>query len=375
MRPAGTLLLAIARLLFDESVLSRAVYPTIADLQEEVREAGADRRRRLLARWRGYRAFWILVLAAPIACWSWPMTPQSDRRALRSVSGLIAAALVLLTVLATGATLMRFDYVFELPQAIFGILGGAHVLAFMAGPVALVLLAAVRWLGGSARFTVRPAEATILTLLSATVAVTTGSVVVGNAFTGIARTGGGGLGVVVEAGVSSLEGLLYAVAVVAACLFVMAVLTLRPARGAGIVPADRSRMPARLAVAISSIVTLVIVVVDLLLRSYYRTLDFMLSTFEPGRSVGSIGDTAEQLAHNVATLFVGGGVPHAVPHGGRHDDLARLTDPNGASDSDVGVTRSTRDRHGRRLVACQGGAGDPRHLPRAATRERSSSAC
>jgi hypothetical protein len=58
VRLPGTLLLAIARLLFDDSVLSRVVYPTIADLQEEVREAGTDPRRRLLARWRGYRAFW-----------------------------------------------------------------------------------------------------------------------------------------------------------------------------------------------------------------------------------------------------------------------------------------------------------------------------
>jgi hypothetical protein len=63
VRPAGTLLVKIARLLFDESVLTRVVYPTISDLQEEVREAGTDPRWRLLARWRGYRAFWGVVVA------------------------------------------------------------------------------------------------------------------------------------------------------------------------------------------------------------------------------------------------------------------------------------------------------------------------
>lgn len=70
-RTPGCLLLKVAKLVFDESVLSAVVIPTIADLQNEVREAG-DRRARLRARLRGYVAFWVLVGAAPVAFHRWP---------------------------------------------------------------------------------------------------------------------------------------------------------------------------------------------------------------------------------------------------------------------------------------------------------------
>lgn len=72
-RVPGRLLLRVARLVFTESVLSEVVVPTIADLQQEVREAGADRIRRRRARWRGYRAFWRLVVRAPFAFRGWPV--------------------------------------------------------------------------------------------------------------------------------------------------------------------------------------------------------------------------------------------------------------------------------------------------------------
>jgi hypothetical protein len=313
VRHAGTLLLAIARLLFDESVLSRAVYPTIADLQEEVREAGTDRRRRLLARWRGYTAFWILVLASPIAFRSWPMTPHADRRALLNVSALIVAALVVVAVLVTSGAMVEFEAALEsLPEELFAPLGAAHVLAFMAGPVALGFLVAISWLRGPARLTVRPAEATLVVLLSATVVVTTSTAVFVTAFTSIARTGGGGVGIVYEAWVTSHEALTYAAVVIVACLLVVAALTQRSARVARTAPAGTPRMTARLAVALAAMVGLALVAVDLLLRTYYGTLDLMVWMFDPGglgaARMGSIAETASFVAHNTGLVFAGGAV-------------------------------------------------------------------
>ena len=66
-RVPGTTLLKIARLLFDESLLSAAVQPTISDLQREVADAGSSRLKRLRAQRRGYCAFWTLTLVASFA--------------------------------------------------------------------------------------------------------------------------------------------------------------------------------------------------------------------------------------------------------------------------------------------------------------------
>ena len=70
----GTTLLRIARLLFNEHLLSVVVEPTIADLQREVADAGSDGRKRLRARWRGCCAFWTLTLVAPFASWASPVS-------------------------------------------------------------------------------------------------------------------------------------------------------------------------------------------------------------------------------------------------------------------------------------------------------------
>jgi hypothetical protein len=66
-RVAGTTILKIARLLFNERLLSVVVAPTIADLQREVAEAGSGRVSRLRALCRGYGAFWKVTLVAPFA--------------------------------------------------------------------------------------------------------------------------------------------------------------------------------------------------------------------------------------------------------------------------------------------------------------------
>jgi hypothetical protein len=69
----GTTLLKIARLLFNEQLISAVVQPTIADLQREIADAGSDRVKRLRAQWRGYCAFWTLTLVAPFASWASPV--------------------------------------------------------------------------------------------------------------------------------------------------------------------------------------------------------------------------------------------------------------------------------------------------------------
>jgi hypothetical protein len=311
MRPPGRLLLAIARLLFDESVLSRVVQPTIADLQEEVREAGTDRRRRLLARWRGYTAFWIVVLASPIAFWSWPMTPHADRRALLNVSALLVAALAVVAGLMTNGAVVAFAALEWLPDNLFAQLSATHPLAFTAGPVALGIIVAISRLRGLARFTVRSAEATLLILLSATLAVTTGAAVFVTAFTGIARTGGGGLGVIHDAWVLSLDGLMYAAGVVVASLLVTVALTQRAAREVRTAADEPAQMTGRLAVALAGVMGLALVAVDVLLRTYTGTLQLMVSMFDPesgAARLGRIADTSALVAHNTGLMFAGGAV-------------------------------------------------------------------
>ena len=71
-RVPGTLLLKIARLIFNEQLLSVVVEPTISDLQREVAHAGPGGLARLRARWRGYCAFWKLMLVVPFASWASP---------------------------------------------------------------------------------------------------------------------------------------------------------------------------------------------------------------------------------------------------------------------------------------------------------------
>jgi hypothetical protein len=74
-RLPGSILLRIAPLLFNEHFVSAVVEPTIADLQSEVAAARESRVKRLQARWRGYRSFWMLMLVAPFASWA---TSESD---------------------------------------------------------------------------------------------------------------------------------------------------------------------------------------------------------------------------------------------------------------------------------------------------------
>ena len=94
-RLPGTTLLRIGRLLFNERFLSAVAEPTVADLQQEIANAGPGRLNRVRARWRGYRAFWSVALVAPFASWASP-----DPMPLSGELARVAAASTLLAVVA-----------------------------------------------------------------------------------------------------------------------------------------------------------------------------------------------------------------------------------------------------------------------------------
>jgi hypothetical protein len=68
----GTRLLKIAQLLLNEQLVATLVRPTLADLQRELADAGSSGFRRWVARCRGYRAFWTVLLVVPFVFSSAP---------------------------------------------------------------------------------------------------------------------------------------------------------------------------------------------------------------------------------------------------------------------------------------------------------------
>jgi len=104
-RVPGTTLLKIARLLLAEPLLSTVVQPTISDLQREIAAAGPSRLRRLRARWRGYRAFWAVMLVAPFASWSWPAEDAGAVAFPDAIARLAVGSIVVMLVAIVGPML------------------------------------------------------------------------------------------------------------------------------------------------------------------------------------------------------------------------------------------------------------------------------
>ena len=96
----GLLLLRIARAIFDDSLLAAVVHPTIADMQREFVEAGSSRGKRLLARWRGYRAFWTLAFVAPFSLCKPAVQHRRPAIAFPDIAARLAMILIALTILA-----------------------------------------------------------------------------------------------------------------------------------------------------------------------------------------------------------------------------------------------------------------------------------
>ncbi len=121
-RVPGTTLLKIARLLFNEHLLSSVVQPTIADLQREIADAGPHGLNRLRARWRGYCAFWTLMLVAPLGS---SASPAADAGAVAFPDAIarLAVGSILVALLAViGPVLGAWVAVVALAGALFAIL-------------------------------------------------------------------------------------------------------------------------------------------------------------------------------------------------------------------------------------------------------------
>src|SRR6266487_2708865 len=95
----------IARLLFNEHLLSVVVEPTIADLQREVADAGSDGRKRLRARWRGCCAFWTLTLVAPFASWASPAADAGGLAFPDAIARLAVGSIVVALLAVAGPVL------------------------------------------------------------------------------------------------------------------------------------------------------------------------------------------------------------------------------------------------------------------------------
>jgi hypothetical protein len=66
-RLPGAMLLKVARIVLDERTLTTIAIPVLADLQQDVHDAGDSRWRRYTACLRGYFVFWRVVMAIPFA--------------------------------------------------------------------------------------------------------------------------------------------------------------------------------------------------------------------------------------------------------------------------------------------------------------------
>lgn len=105
-RLPGDLLLAIARLIFDEPTLSSIVCPAIADVQQELRDAGANRSGRMRARVRGYWAFCVLVAVAPFV----PTRSQTSRHVVAGRQRIGVGSLILLVAALSAGTWSVFGW-------------------------------------------------------------------------------------------------------------------------------------------------------------------------------------------------------------------------------------------------------------------------
>jgi len=74
----GTLFLNFARLIFPAQIIASIFSPAVADLREELREAGASRIKRFAIRWRWYWALSSLMLVAPLSVRTSPVSGSSD---------------------------------------------------------------------------------------------------------------------------------------------------------------------------------------------------------------------------------------------------------------------------------------------------------
>lgn len=203
----------------------------------------------------------------------------------------------------------------RLPNQVFNAMGAASGLAFLAGPMALLILVPGRRAGGLHQHHARLPAAMLLSLLSVTAPLVTGTASLVLVFRRIAETGSGGAGAVAHAGIAAAEPVLYGVVTLATCLVGVAALTLR--RGSSGHPdstRERAPMSPGLAVGLSALLVLAMVVVDRLLRLHHGLMNGILTVIDPARrgnaiaaGVGGSGFAAV-AEHNSSVLILGGGL-------------------------------------------------------------------
>lgn len=298
-RVPGRWLAQLARALFSDDVLRSVVYPALADFQHETLTA-ASPRDRLLARLRGYWAFWKLVCMAPFA-FGHAGPAEQPARGFWPVAVIVLAVMVLFVGWRPWVT-QYLGGVFELlPEGGMTTIGHFSGIAFLAGPLAIVaILAAAR-----GRFPVRLPEGTLLSLLSVSAAVVLSTAATVGAFEDIGKQGSAGIGVVVDAMTSSVVPLTTAIAAFSACVVGMAVIGFalrRHERPAALT--ESGPMSIAMALGLSVLLVASVLSIDQFLRAHREFTEAIVMIATP-RQPGSccVGQQAAQQFEVALTLL------------------------------------------------------------------------
>jgi hypothetical protein len=295
----GRWLARLARLFFSDDVLRTVVYPAVADFQHEALAAESPRDR-LLARLRGYWAFWKLVGMAPFA-FGHAAPVEQPARGFWPVTVVVLIVLVLFVGWRSWMN-QQFGRVFELlPEGSMTTVGQFSRAAFLVGPVAIVaILAAAR-----GRFPVRLPEVTLLALLSVSAAVVLSTAAVVGAFETIGRQGSAGIGVVVDAMTSSVTPLTTAIAAFMVCMAGMAVIRFaRRRRESPAALTASGPLPMAMALGLSVLLVASVLSIDQFLRAHREFTEGIVLITTP-RQPGSccVGQQAAQQFEVALTLL------------------------------------------------------------------------
>jgi hypothetical protein len=121
-RVPGTTLLKIARLFFNENLVSTVVQPTISDLQREIANAGPNGLERVRAHWRGYCAFWAVMVVSPFASWSSPAQEAGAIAVPDAIARLAVGSIVVALLAIVGPMLGVWVAVITAAGAVFALL-------------------------------------------------------------------------------------------------------------------------------------------------------------------------------------------------------------------------------------------------------------
>lgn len=295
----GRWLARLARVFFSNDVLHSVVYPALADFQHEVLTAESPRDR-LLARLRGYLAFWKLVSMAPFA-FGHTAPAEQPARGFWPVALVVLAVMVLFVGWRPWMN-QQLGRVFGLlPEGSMTTVGQFSGAAFLVGPLAvLAILAAAR-----GRFPVGLPEVTLLALLSVSAAVVLSTAATVGAFEEIGRHGSAGIGVVVDAMTSSVAPLTAAIAAFAVCMAVMALLMFALRRHEWPAALSASEpMPIAMALGLSVLLVASVLSIDQFLRAHREFTEAIVMLGTP-RQPGSccLGLQAAQQSEVALTLL------------------------------------------------------------------------